>query len=441
MGRVKIGGGGGKPLNSKGFECLTKMSVLQPMQLCNKNSRNNVELMSIKSIANDTRYNMVSYDYDEEHFVNIVSYSGATKDVYLGRTDGNLATWKVGEYQRYGFSGLYESFMAPAKYDDENMVIVSFSSRTLNIGVAKIDWDNLKVLSHSTFTISLPSTAGTLNYSYYVPKVIDGVLLVPTSTGLASIDVAGKKLINFLVTDAVPMVFKAKYHKKTNSYYTWCQELNATLTRRFVQFKVDKTSGYTQLNLQTIQRDSSLTMGSYCYLNALNDTAGFTDNYGMFILIVDSGYRFYRGKIVQNGQLLTIDIEASPFATNNFTNSSQGFAALSHDQVIMTINSYSTGDKYPVNYDAWLYIDIANKSVSTAQGLYNYWFMELRPVNKWMFIYFHGTNQMVSGNHYSTTLRGTYYELTAAGAGIGGYNAITYSGKDKKGRVKAAILK
>ena len=430
-------GGTGKPINSKGFQCLTKMTELKPLTLCNKNNRNNIEIGAIKSIANDTKYSIVSYEYDEEHFVNITSYSGTSKDVYLGRTDGNMATWKIGTAQRYSFSGMYENFMAPVKYDDETMVIVSYSSKTLRIGMVKVDWENLTILSHTYFTITLPSTAGSFYYSSYAPKILKGILLLPTSTGIASINIASKSLINFLVTSAVPMVYKAKYHKETDSYYTWCDELTATMTRRFVQFKVS-TSGYSQVNLQTITRDSSLTATSPSRLSLSCDTAGFTDNYAMFIIASDAGYRFYRGKIIQNGQILTVDVEASPFATNDYTNSSQGFVALADDFVIMTIYSSYSGS--PANYDQWLYIDVANKKISSVQGLYEYWFMELRPVNKWFFIYYYGTSQMVSGNHYSTFLRGKYYELTAASSGINGYNAITYSGRDERGLVEVAVL-
>lgn len=440
MGRVKISGGGGKPLNSKGVTCLTKMDKLLPMQLCNKNHRNNVEISAIKNIPNDTQDSIVSYEYDEEHFVNITSYSGNTKDVYLGRTDNNMATWKIGAAQRYSFSYLYVDFMAPVKYDEDTMVIVSYSSKTLSIGIVKIDWKNLLVLSHSYFKVTLPSTAGYCYSNQHAPRILNGILLIPTTAGIASINMASKSLINFTVTNAVPMVYKAKYHKETDSYYTWCDEPTATLSRRFVQFKVN-ASGYTQVNLQTITRDSSLTVADTSRLTLRYDSAGFTDNYAMFILVVNTGYRFYRGKIVQNEQILTVDMEATPFATNNFTQRSQGFVALADDYIIMTVDSSGTSGKYPENYDMWLYVDVANRKISIAQGLYNYWSMELRPVNKWFFIYYNGTSSMSSGNHYSTFLRGKYYELTAATAGINGYNAITYSGKDKRGLVKAAILK
>lgn len=77
MGRVKMGGGGGKPMNSKGFTCLTTLDF-QPLQLCNRTARSNYAMGDIRAATTTYNHN-VSRNYDDKHLVDIVDYSGTTK--------------------------------------------------------------------------------------------------------------------------------------------------------------------------------------------------------------------------------------------------------------------------------------------------------------------------------------------------------------------------
>ena len=150
---------------------------------------------------------------------------------------------------------------------------------------------------------------------------------------------------------------------------------------------------------------------------------------------------FYRGTLSRADGVISISVGSSAFKTNTYTSYVTGCVPLQGDVVFFVARATSSSSIQPANYSMWCTINVSTGGLSASQGSYYYWEMYLYPVNPWMFVYVTGTTSMVSGNHYSSYLRGTFYQLTAASAGITGYSCITYSGSTDDGIVKAAILK